>query len=154
MVWKVSLPAQGSAVLNVKIPFRTMAGSNDLERLKQISFEKRLSDTLEYWKRALARGMRVDVPDEELNRFFNTTLQHVLVSIERDVKTGLDMCPCATYDYNMFANETDVQVRLLDMRGMHDWAWRCLRPMIDLQGSKPFPGNFRDTSAVFHGVLC
>jgi hypothetical protein len=153
VLWKVSIPAHGSAVLDIKIPFRTLITSNDQERLKQISFEKRRDETLAYWRRALAQGMRVHVPDEELNRFFNAALQHILVTDERDVKSGLDMCACATYDYKMFANETDVQVRLLDMRGLHDWAWRCLRPMIELQGSKPFPGNFRDTSAIFHGVL-
>lgn len=152
VLWRVSVPPHGSALLDIKIPFRTMISSDDQRRVKQISFEKRRDATLGYWERVLAQGMRVRVPDEELNRFFNTVLQHILVTAERDVKTGLDMCPCATYDYNMFANETDVQVRLLDMRGLHDWAWRCLRPMIELQGSKPFPGNFRDTSAMFHGV--
>src|SRR6266487_4877251 len=44
------------------------------------------------------------------------------------------------------------QVRLLDMRGLHQDAWRCLRPIVELQGSKPFPGRFRETSAEFHGV--
>ena len=152
LLWKVTLPAHGSAGLDIKIPFRTMVNPDDQARVKHMTFEQRRDETLGYWKQALARGMRVHVPDEELNRFFHTALQHILVSDERDVKTGLDMCPCGTYDYNMFANETDAQVRLLDMRGMHDWAWRCLRPIVELQGSKPFPGNFRDTSAEFHGV--
>jgi hypothetical protein len=152
VLWKVSLPAHGSAVLDIKIPFRTFITSNDQARLQQIGFDKRRDETLDYWRRVLAQGMRVHVPDEELNRFFHAALQHILVTDERDVKTGLDMCACATYDYKMFANETDVQVRLLDMRGLHDWAWRCLRPLIELQGSKPFPGNFRDTSAILHGV--
>jgi hypothetical protein len=152
LVWSVSLPAHGSADLDIKIPFRTMTTADDQALVRQISFDKRRDETLGYWKQVLAHGMRVHVPDEELNRFFHTTLQHILVSDERDVKTGLDMCPCGTYDYNMFANETDAQVRLLDMRGMHDWAWRCLRPIVELQGSKPFPGNFRDTSAELHGV--
>ncbi len=152
VLWKVSLPAHGSAILDITIPFRTLVTSNDQESLRQISFDKRRDETLAYWRRALAPGMRVHVPDEELNRFFRAALQHILVTDERDVKTGLDMCACATFDYKMFANETDVQVRLLDMRGLHDWAWRCLRPIIELQGSKPFPGNFRDTSAIFHGV--
>lgn len=150
--WRVSLPAHGSADLDIKIPFRTMTSPADQARVKQMTFEKRRDETLGYWKQVLARGMRVHVPEEELNRFFHAALQHILVSDERDVKTGLDMCPCGTYDYNMFANETDAQVRLLDMRGMHDWAWRCLRPIVELQGSKPFPGNFHDTSAEFHGV--
>jgi hypothetical protein len=152
VLWKVSLPAHGSAVLDLKIPFRTMLGSDEQERVKQARFEKRVGETLDYWKKAMGQGMRIHVPDEELNRFWNTALQHILVTVERDVKTGFDMCACATYAYKMFANETDVQAQLLDMMGRHDWAWRCLRPIMELQGSAPFPGNFRDTSAILHGV--
>ena len=152
VLWKVSLPAHGSTTLDIKIPFRTMVGLDEQERVKHIRFETRLNGTLEYWKNVMGRGMCIQVPDPELRRFFNTALQHVLVSVERDVKTGLDMCPCGTYDYNMFANESEVLVRLLDMRGLHNWAWRCLQPIVQLPGSRPFPSRYRDTSAEFHGV--
>jgi hypothetical protein len=129
-----------------------MVDQREQERVKNTRFETRLNETLNYWRNTRAQGMRIEVPDAELDRFFNTALQHILLSNERDVKTGLDMCPCGTYDYNMFANETDILVRLLDMRGLHDWAWRCLRSMVELQRSKPFPGNFRNTAGMFHGV--
>ncbi|PYV15042.1 MAG: hypothetical protein DMG21_16250 [Acidobacteria bacterium] len=152
VLWKVSLPPRGFATLDIKIPFRTVVDLDEQARVEHIRFDTRMNATLDYWKNATAQGMRVQVPDKELNRFFNTSLQHILVSDERDVKTGLDMCPCGTYDYNMFANETEVLVRMLDMRGLHDWAWRCLRPIVELQGSKPFPGNFRHTEEIFHGV--
>lgn len=152
VLWTVSLPGQGSKVLDVKIPFRTMELVADQERVRRAQFATRLEETLAYWRKATSGGMRVSVPDEEFNRFFRTALQHLLVSVERDVRSGLYMCPCDTYDYNMFANETDMQVRLLDMRGLPDLAWRCLRPLVELQGSKPFPGRFHDTSAIFHGV--
>ena len=150
--WTVSLPAQGSATLDIKIPFRTMVGLDEQERVKHIRFEARLNETLDYWRNTLAQGLRVQIPDGELSRFFTAALQHILVSDERDVKTGLDICPCGTYDYDMFANESEVLVRLLDMRGLHNWAWRCLQPIVQLQGSRPFPGRYRDTSAEFHGV--
>jgi hypothetical protein len=52
----------------------------------------------------------------------------------------------------MFANETDIQVRLLDMRGLPDLAAKFLEPFFALQGSKPFPGRFRKTAAILHGV--
>ncbi len=121
-------------------------------RVSRIHFDTRLDETLGYWKRRITSGMRLHVPDQMLNSFYLAVLQHILVSEERDLKTGYTMCPCGTYDYNMFANETDIQVRLLDMRGLHQDAWRCLRPIVELQGSKPFPGRFRETSAEFHGV--
>ncbi len=153
VVWAVPLAAGEVKVLDIKIPFRTMVSAADQDRVKQIHFDTRLDETLAYWKkRVTSGGMSIHTPDETLNGFYQAVLQHILVSEERDVTTGLTMCPCGTYDYNMFANETEIQVRLLDMRGLDQEAWRCLRPIVELQGSKPFPGRFKDTSAEFHGV--
>lgn len=152
VVWTVPLPARETKVLELKIPFRTLVATADEDRVKQIHFETRLNETLAYWKKRVTAGMSIHVPDATLNSFYQAVLQHILVSEERDVKTGLTMCPCGTYDYNVFANETDIQVRLLDMRGLHQDAWRCLQPIVELQGSEAFPGLFKDTSAEFHGV--
>ena len=153
LVWTVPLAAREAKGLDIKIPFRTMVSPADQHRVKRIHFDTRLDETLAYWKkRVTSGGMSIHTPDETLNGFYQAVLQHILVSEERDVTTGLTMCPCGTYDYNMFANETEIQVRLLDMRGLDQEAWRCLRPIVELQGSKPFPGRFKDTSAEFHGV--
>jgi hypothetical protein len=152
VVWAVTLPPHGVKTLDLKIPFRTMESDTDAAEVRRIHFDTRLDETLAYWKKVAAAGMKLHVPDETLNRFYLSVLQHILVSDEKDIKTGYDMCPCGTYDYNMFANETDIQVRLLDMRGLSGMAWRCLRPIVELQGSKPFPGRFQTTAAEFHGV--
>lgn len=152
LLWRVPVPAGSRQTLFIKIPFRTMNAAADEEGVRAARFPTRYDETLNYWKKVLAAGMKLHVPDEEFNRFYRAELQHILMSIQRDVKTGLDMCPCGTYDYNMFANETLMQARWLDMRGLHDQAWRCIRPIVEMQGSKPFPGRFQDGSAIFHGV--
>jgi len=152
ILWRISIPARVSQTLFIRIPFQTMESAADQGRAKDAKFAARFQETLNYWQKALAAGMQIRVPDEEFNRFYRAELQHILMSIQRDVKTGLDMCPCGTYDYNMFANETLMQARLLDMRGLHAQAWRCIRPIVELQGSKPFPGRFKDGPAIFHGV--
>lgn len=150
--WVVSLsPGQGESLI-IKIPFRTMVAPDQIGHVTNIRFDTRLDETLDYWRKATSLGMQIQVPDEAFNRFFRASLQHVLVSQEKDVKTGYTMCPCGTYDYNVFANETDVQVRLLNMRGLHNVARHCLEPLIELQGSEAFPGQFTDTSAELHGV--
>jgi hypothetical protein len=105
-----------------------------------------------YWRQALSAGMRLHVPDEYFNRFHRSVLQHILLSVYRDVPSGLYMAPCGTFSYNMFANETNMQVRLLDMRGLHDLAARFVEPLVALQGSKPLPGRFKQTDAIYHGV--
>lgn len=150
--WSVSLPPGQAESLIIKIPFRTMVAAGEIAQVKSIRFDTRLDKTLSYWRKATSQGMQLHVPDETLNRFFRAVLQHILVSQEKDPQTGYTLCPCGTYDYNVFANETDIQVRLLNMRGLHDAAWRCLRPLVELQGSKPFSGRFSDTSAELHGV--
>lgn len=151
-VWNVIVPARESRTLTLAVPFRTFESKNDQERVRRFDYAARLEETLDYWRKQAASGVHMQVPDAELNRFQRAVLQHILVSTEKDLKTGYDMCPCATYDYNMFANETAIQARLLDMLGLQNWAWRCLKPIVELQGSKPPQGRFTDTSAIFHGV--
>lgn len=151
-VWTVDLPPAGSSALTITIPFRTFESTSDQARIHKFEFGARLDEMLDYWRKQSRAGVHMRVPDSEFNRFQLSVLQHILTTSEKDLKTGYDICPCGTYDYNMFANETALQVRLLDMRGLHDLAWRCLRPIFQLQGSKPAPGRFKDTSAMFHGV--
>ncbi|HUY15420.1 MAG TPA: hypothetical protein VMX16_17590 [Terriglobia bacterium] len=151
-VWTVPLTPNEAQTLNIKITFRSMQSEEDFRKVQGIHFDTRLQETLTYWKKVTAVGMEIKVPDSVFNTFFRAVLQHILVSQEKDLKTGYTLCPCGTYDYNVFANETDVQVRLLNMRGLHDEAWRCLQPLLELQGSKPFPGRSTDTAAELHGV--
>ena len=151
-VWSVTVPAAGSRTITIGVPFRTFESKNEQERVRRFGYGSRLGETLDYWRKQGGSGVHIEVPDPEFNRFQQSVRQHILVSTEKDVKTGYDMCPCGTHDYNMFANETAIQVRLLDMLGLHGWAWRCLKPVVELQGSKAPPGRFKDTSAIFHGV--
>jgi hypothetical protein len=152
VLWAVSVPAHETRTLYSKVPWRTMESAEEQERVRHARYSVRLEKTLDYWRKVTSGGMQLHVPDRELNSFFLSTLQHILVSIERDVSSDLYICPCATYDYNEFANETMMQVRLLDQRGLHGLAWKCVQPYVESQGWHPFPGNFRDTSAIFHGV--
>jgi hypothetical protein len=151
-VWTVDLPAAASSTLKITVPFRTLDSTADQARIRKYEFGARLDEMLDYWRKQSRAGVHMRVPDSEFNRFQLSVLQHILITTEKDLKTGYDICPCGTYDYNMFANETALQVRLLDMRGLHDLAWRCLKPIVELQGSKPAPGRFKDTTAMFHGV--
>jgi hypothetical protein len=151
-VWTIDLPPATSSALTITIPFRTFESTGDQARIRKFEFGARLDEMLDYWRKQGRAGVHMRVPDPDFNRFQLSVLQHILATSEKDLKTGYDICPCGTYDYNMFANETALQVRLLDMRGLHELAWRCLRPIVELQGSKPAPGGFKDTSAMFHGV--
>lgn len=151
--WEALLAPGKSETLQIRTSFRTLTDESVIRKLAALDYSRERGRVTAYWKAVLDSGMRLHVPDEILNRFYRAALQHILVTVQRDVPTGLYMDACATLDYKMFANETDMQVRLLDMRGLHDMAARFVEPMVALQGSKPFPGLFQKTDAIFHGVL-
>ncbi|MEK7405607.1 MAG: hypothetical protein AAB225_10915 [Acidobacteriota bacterium] len=150
--WDGRIPPAGSVTFEIRIPFMTPVDGATVERIASIDHDRARAGVIGYWRDALNAGMRLHVPDETLNRFYRATLQHILLSVYRDVPTGLYMAPCGTFRYNMFANETNMQARLMDMRGLHDWAAKFIEPFVAMQGSKPFPGRFRQTDAIFHGV--
>jgi hypothetical protein len=150
--WSARLNAGETATLNFAVSFRTLHDENDLRRASTLDYDSERTRVIDFWSKLISTGARLHVPDEEFNRFYRSVLQHILLSVQRDVPTGLYMDPCGTYDYNMFANETDIQVRWLDMRGLPDLAAKFVEPFLALQGSKPFPGGFHQTDAVLHGV--
>lgn len=150
--WEATLGPGGRAELELRITLKTHRDPALLARLAALDHDAARSAVIEAWRRLLDRGMRLRVPDEPFNRLHRAALQHILISVQRDPATGLFMAPCGTLRYNMFANETNMLVRLLNMRGLHDWAALFLEPFLALQGSKPFPGRFRQTDAILHGV--
>jgi len=149
---RTTLEPGRSETLQLRLSFRTLNGEADIRKLTALDDSTALENVKTFWKAILASGVQLYVPDEILNRFYRSVLQHILISVEREPATGLYMDPCGTYDYNIFANETDMQARFLDMRGQHDLAARFVEPLIALQGSKPFPRRFRTTGAIFHGL--
>jgi hypothetical protein len=150
--WGFGLQPGTSATLTFRITFRTLTDDASVRKLAAVDYDAARQRVTAYWRTATEPATRIHVPDELLNRFSRSAIQHILISVQRDVTTGLYMDPCGTLDYNIFANETDIQVRYLDMLGLHDLAAKFVEPMIALQGSKPFPGLFRQTDAILHGV--
>lgn len=151
-VWKRELGAHEAATLNFALTFHTLHEDAEIQRLRGLDYAQERSKVASYWSRMSEAGSRLHVPDQILDEFYRSALQHILLSVQRDVSTGLYMAPCGTYDYNMFANETDIQVRLLDLRGLPDFAAKFLEPFFQLQGSKAFPGRFQRTDAILNGV--
>ena len=150
--WQGAIAPGATVVFDLRFPFFTPTDAGVMARMAALDHEKARAGVIAYWRRTIDSGMRLHVPDEPLNRLYRSALQHILLSVYRDVPTGLYMGPCGTFSYNMFANETDMQARLLDMRGLHQWAARLVAPFVALQGSKPLPGRFQDHTAMYNGV--
>jgi hypothetical protein len=77
------------------------------------------SPTILRWQESLLRGMVIDVPDPALNNFYKTNLWHNVITTDRDSETGFYNQPVATVRYRVFANETVMIARSMDMRGEH-----------------------------------
>ncbi len=150
--WNSSLAPGETNTLYLYVPVRTFSDHDEQVKIAALDYDSERSRIVAVWRTLTAGGMTLHVPDENINRLWRGSLLHMLISVQQDAKTGLYMLPCGTYDYNMFLNETDMQIRLLNQRGLHSLSQTFLQPMLDLQGSKPFPGLFKETAAIFHGI--
>jgi hypothetical protein len=135
-----------------KTPFVELLDAEELARLRTISFEDQAEKVLSYWRQRLAKGMVVDVPDTALNNFYKANLWHNVITTDRDPQTGLYNQGVATIRYRVFANETVMIARSMDMRGEHLEAERFLEPMLYYQGNEHLKGRFSTKDGVFHSA--
>jgi hypothetical protein len=120
--------------------------------LQTVSFEEEVPRVLSYWRNRLAADMQIDVPDEAINNFYKANLWHNVITTDRDPETGLYNHCVATVRYRVFANETVMAARSMDMRGEHVEAERFLEPMLHYQGREPLKGRFSTKEGVFHSA--
>lgn len=148
----VTLPPGGTDTLELKVPYLEILDKKDVERLALVSFKDQAPDVLAFWRMTLAQGMQIETPDRLLNDFYCANLWHVLVSADKDPATGLLMAHAGTVQYDVFANETCMIARSLEMRGLHDLAAAYLEPFFRYQGTKPLPGRFQSQDDVFYAA--
>jgi hypothetical protein len=150
--WQENLRAGESRSVYFKTPFVELLDARELNRLKEISFEQEVRIVLDYWRRRLSKGMQIEVPDEALKNFYKANLWHNVITTDRDPQTGLYNQGVATIRYRVFANETVMIARSMDMRGEHTEAERFLEPMLHYQGHEPLKGRFSTKDGVFHSA--
>jgi len=150
--WQKDLKAGETRSIYFKTPFVELLDAEELARLKTISFEEQVPKVLSYWRQRLARGMTINVPDAALNNFYRANLWHNVITTDRDPQTGLYNQGVATVRYRVFANETVMIARSMDMRGEHIEAERFLEPMLHYQGKESLKGRFSTKEGVFHSA--
>jgi hypothetical protein len=124
----------------------------ELKRLLEIDFKSELSKVLAFWRERLAAGMVLEVPVPEIRSFYAANLWHNLITTDRDPQTGLYNQCVGTFNYKVFANETVMVARSMDLRGEHREAERYLEPMLHFQGQEPLTGRFSTQEGVFHSA--
>lgn len=149
---QIPLKAGESRSLYFKTPFVELLDASEFERLKSIDFDIEVPKVLDYWRKRLDRGMVIDVPDKAVNDFYKANLWHNVITTDRDPVTGLYNQGVGTVTYRVFANETVMIARSMDMRGEHVEAQRFIEPMLHYQGSEALKGRFSTQEGAFHGA--
>ncbi len=152
--WTATLAPDEQRTLYFKAPYVDLLDAEELARLTAMKPEEELRRVFEYWTDRLDDPERtaIEVPDAAMNSFCRANLWHVLITTDRDPKTGLYNQGVGTFGYRVFANETVMIARSMDMRGEHKEAERYLEPMLHYQGSVPLKGRFSTKEGVFHGA--
>jgi hypothetical protein len=150
--YTVTLQPNETKVVYFKTPFVDFLEADELARLKEIDYEIEIPMTLDYWRSRLSKGMIIETPDPAVNDFYRANLWHVIITTDRDPKTGLYNQGVGTVRYGVFANETVMIARMMDMRGEPVEAERFLEPMLRYQGERPLKGRFSTKENVFHSA--
>jgi len=150
--WEATIEPTESRSIYFKTPFVELLDAEEMVRLKEIDFEQEVRRICGYWRSRLANGMQIDVPDEALKNFYKANLWHNVITTDRDPVTGLYNQGVATVRYRVFANETVMIARSMDMRGEHTEAERFLEPLLHYQGTERLKGRFSTQEGAFHGA--
>lgn len=150
--WQATLDPGETRALYFKAPYVDLLDDVELKRLREISFEQEVPKVLDYWRKRLDGDMKIEVPEPALNQFYAANLWHNIITTDRDPETGLYNQNVGTVRYKVFANETVMIARSMDMRGEHREAERYLEPMIYYQGNEPLTGRFSTKEGVFHSA--
>lgn len=150
--WQASLAPGETRTLYFKQPYVDLLDAAEFARLKEIRFDREVPKMLDYWRKRLAADAVIDVPEPALNHFYAANLWHNVITADRDPKTGLYNEGVGTFAYRVFANETVMIARSMDMRGEHKDAERYLEPMLYYQGSEPLKGRFSTKEGALHGA--
>ncbi|MBN1417591.1 MAG: hypothetical protein JXP34_02380 [Planctomycetes bacterium] len=150
--WTCEIPAGGERRISVVDPFIELLDAKEIARLRAFDFETERENVIAFWRRELARGMRIEIPDKLIQEFYDSNLWRIRISTDRDPDTGLLIHGAATYAYALFPNETCFVARSLEMRGLHREAALLLEPVVHWQGSLDLPGNFRSKEGLLYGA--
>lgn len=137
----------------IYIPFVSDLSVEEAQELESIPYAKERDRVASYWRDIVNRTTRFTTPEDEFNQLARFVVPHIHISSTKDPRSGLYMVPAASYNYKVYANETCFQTLLLDALGDTERAGQYLETLMQLQGSRSFPGNYVEPhDGVFHGA--
>jgi len=152
VAWRCDVRPGEPAILEWRVPFVTLAESEELRQLAGLNFDQVMEHEAERWRRLIASAATIEVPEPLLNDFYKAQLANILITADRDPYTGWAVLPAGTYQYGVCVNESCHQIRSLEIRGLHGLAERYLAAILDGQSSRALQGRFTSVEGVFHGL--
>jgi len=147
---EILLPGEERAVI-LKVPFITLSEPSEIQALEQIQFDAALAQVAAFWRGRVARGMLIETPNAELNRFHKAHLTHMLIVNDREPGSDRRIPRCGGFSYGNFPDEGIMGTSDLDRRGYTKEAERCLETLVAYQGTVPLPGDFQTQDGVLYG---
>ncbi|HKW96258.1 MAG TPA: hypothetical protein VJN43_00925 [Bryobacteraceae bacterium] len=149
----LNVPVGGSKSLVIKLPFVSDLNAQEAAGLEALDYDSQRSRVVAYWKEIVRPTTRFSVPEPKFNDLARSVIPHIHISTTKDPKSGLYMVPAASYFYDVFENEACFQALLLDTLGAKKTVDAYLEMMLELQGSRNFPGlHTGPIDAIFHGA--
>jgi hypothetical protein len=148
-----AVAAHESATMSIRVPFVGDLTEKDAEKIAALDERVERNRVIAYWRDIAAKYRPFDVPEPKFNDLSKSVICHIRMSTTKDPRSGLFMVPAATFNYQVFANESTFQTLFLDRIGDHETAASYLETFLKLQGSVPMPGTFTgDQKGVLHGT--
>jgi hypothetical protein len=147
------VPAGSHGSVTLKLPFVSDLSPAEAAELERVDYEAQRARVAAYWQAQVAAGTRFATPEPKIDLLMKALLWHIAMGVTKDPASGLYMVPAAGYDYQVYANEACFQVLLLDTLGQHEKAAAYLETLLQLQGSRSFPGLHKGMDdAILHGA--
>ena len=150
---KLPIAAHQSTEMTLRVPFVGDLSAEDGARIAALGYEGQRDRLVSYWRDIVAKYRPFDVPEQKFNDISKSVICHIRMSTTKDPKSGLFMVPAATFNYQVFANESAFQTLFLDRIGDHETSANYLETFLKLQGSVAMPGTFTGPQkGVLHGT--
>lgn len=131
--------------------------ANDAERLEvrlllsELSFDSVHREVVAFWRRYLAQGAEIEVPEARLNDVWRSLLIHMWAWGEHDPKSDRYRANVAAFRYGPVGNESSEMAKALDMYGHHREAEKYLEPLLTMQGSRDLNARITNGDGALYG---
>lgn len=148
-----NMPPGTDGFIVVKIPFITLDKPEEIERLRELEFDREFERVKKFWKSRVAASTQISTPIAELNNFHRAHVSHLLINCGREPGADRLAARVGGFSYGVFGNESCMMITDLDRRGLHGEAARCLETFLHYQGTVKLPGDYESQDGIFNGAF-